>query len=72
MDPADVSAAIKLIMQRNDGRVSAQTLGAALSITEMEAVDELEERRLNGDLRWGSIWSFAQSKVSRTYKRRQL
>ena len=72
MDDEEVSAAIKLLMQRREGRVSAQTLAAALSITETEAFDELEERRLNGDLRWGSIWSFAQSKVTRTYKRRQL
>ena len=72
MDDEDVSAAIKLLMQRNEGRVSAQTLAAALSITEKQAANELEQRRLNGDLRWGSIWSFAQSEVTRTYKRRQL
>jgi hypothetical protein len=72
MDDEDVSAAIKLLMQTNEGRVSARTLAAALSITEKEAVHELEQRRLNGDLRWGSIWSFAQSDVTRTYKRRQL
>ena len=72
MDDEDVSAAIKLLMQRDEGRVSARTPAAAPSITEQQAANELEQGRLNGDLRWGSIWSFAQSEVTRTYEKRQL